>query len=172
MVLKAIFLWLKKTSTLVFLTLLFFLFNVLLNYFLPSEYALDLKFAYSVDQAYQSLGNLSLSERNTYKFGIIALDFPYMLVYGLLSIGLLRILWKSSKVAILPLGIFLMDFFENILIIGILIDFPERHQVFATLASIFTTSKWMLVGLLAIFLLVGLINHYRIYPNVVRSENS
>jgi hypothetical protein len=155
MVSNAIFSLLRKRPILILLTFLFLLFNVLLNYFLSSEYALDLKFAYSVDQAYESISNLSKPDRELYKFGILALDFPYMIVYGLLGSGLSYCLWRNKKIVLIPIAIVFFDLLENILIINILNNFPEEKPLIAIMASTVTTFKWITVGLLFLSFLIG-----------------
>lgn len=157
---KAIFLSLSRRSVLILLTLLFLIFNFLLNYFLPSEYALDLKFAYTVEQAYNAIGSLSKPDRDLYRIGILALDFPYMFVYGMLASGLLYLIWKNPKVLFIPLGIVLFDLIENILIIQILDSYPVEKPIMVTWASIITTCKWLTVGLLALFLIGGVVKFY------------
>lgn len=155
MVSNAFFSSIVKRHVLILLAFLFVLFNFLLNYFLPSEYALDLKFAYSVDQAYYAISNLSKPDREIYRFGIFALDFPYMLVYGLLASGLLFCLWRNKIFVLIPLFIVFFDLLENILIIIILNNYPIEKPALAVMASFATTSKWLFVGLLLLSFLIG-----------------
>ena len=161
MVSKAIFSSLERRPILITLTILFFGFNFLLKHFISAEYALDLKFAYSVDQAYQAIGSLSKSELNMYQFGIWALDFPYMVVYGLLATGLLYKLWRNKKLVFVPLFIVLFDGLENILISQLLENFPQRHEDLAIFASVFTTFKWVSAVFLIILLLLGITKFYK-----------
>ncbi len=155
MISNTIFSALGKRPILILLGCLFLWFNVLLNYFLPSEYALDLKFAYTVDQAYAAISNLSKPDRDTYKFGIWALDFPYMIVYGLLASGLTFYLWKKKSIVLIPLSIMFFDLIENILIVSILNNYPTEKPVLAIMASFATTSKWLMVGVLVLCCLIG-----------------
>ncbi len=155
MVSNSFFSSLVKRHILILLAVLFLLFNFLLNYFLPSENALDLKFAYSVDQAYFAISNLSKPDREIYRLGIWALDFPYMIVYGLLASGLLFYLWRNKVIVLIPLFIVFFDLIENILIISILNNYPIEKPVLAIMASITTTSKWIFVGLLLLSILIG-----------------
>lgn len=155
MISNSIFSSLGKRLVLILLTCLFFLFNILLNHFLSSEYALDLKFAYSVDQAYSAISNLSKPDRDLYKFGILVLDFPYMIVYGLLASGLTYCLWRNRKIVLIPISIVFFDLIENVLIISILNNYPTKKPVLAFMASIVTTCKWMTVGLLFLSFLIG-----------------
>ncbi|MDI1322999.1 MAG: hypothetical protein PSV36_09630 [Algoriphagus sp.] len=142
------------------LTCLLFLFNFLLSSQLPADQALDLRFAYSVQEAYDAIGMLDFETREIYRYGIWALDLPYMIIYGLLFSGLLFKIWKTQKVLILPLGVVLMDFFENLMVLRILKLFPMEDQLIASLASLFTTTKWLLVGLMILTILYGLVHNF------------
>lgn len=142
------------------LTCLLFLFNFLLSSQLPADKVLDLRFAYSVQEAYDSIGMLDLETRKIYRLGIWALDLPYMVIYGLLFSGLLFKIWKTQKVLILPLGVVLMDLFENLMVLRILKLFPLENQVLAILASFFTTCKWLLAGLMVLTILYGLFHDF------------
>lgn len=142
------------------LTCLLFLFLFLLSSLLPADKVLDLRFAYSVQEAYEIIGMLDLETRKIYRFGIWALDLPYMFIYGLLFSGLLYKIWNTPKVLVLPLGIVLMDFFENLMVLRILKIYPLENHLLATLASLFTTSKWLLVGLMVLTILFGLMNNF------------
>lgn len=142
------------------LTCLLFLFFFLLSSLLPADKVLDLRFAYSVQEAYELIGMLDLETRKIYRFGIWALDLPYMFIYGLLFSGLLHKIWKNQKVLIIPLGVVLMDLFENLMVLRILKIYPLENQALATLASLFTTCKWLLVGLMILTILFGLLHNF------------
>lgn len=145
---------------LIILTCLLVLFNILLSSLLPADHALDLKFAYSVQEAYEAIGMLDLETRKIYRLGIWALDLPYMIIYGLLFSGILYKIWKKKIVMIIPFGVFLMDLFENFMVLRILKLYPLENEIIASLASFFTTSKWLLVGLMISMILFGLIHKF------------
>lgn len=153
---NSVYSFLSKWKNLLLLFCLFILANVLLGQFMPKDHALDLMFAYSPDEAYASLDQLSAEQRRLYSFGLWALDMPYLLIYGLFFSGILIKLWGRRGFVWIPISIMIMDFFENILALNILYFLPERHDSLAFLASIFTTSKWILVGVLAIAVILGL----------------
>lgn len=153
------------------LTCLLFLFNFLLNANLPADQALDLRFAYSVQEAHDAIGMLDLETRKIYRLGIWALDLPYMIIYGLLFSGLLFKIWKTQKILILPAGVVLMDFFENLMVLRILKTYPLENKVLATLASFFTTCKWLLVGLMVLTLLYGLFHYFFIRKVPTKSHS-
>lgn len=145
---------------LIILTCLLVLFNILLSSLLPADQALDLKFAYSVQEAYEAIGMLDLETRKIYRLGIWALDLPYMIIYGLLFSGILFKIWRKKKVMFIPLGVVLMDLFENLMVLRILKLYPLENEVLATMASFFTTGKWLLVGLMVLMILFGLIHKF------------
>jgi len=153
----SLFLFLNKWKNLVLLFFLFLLANFLLSKFMPREHALDLKFAYSVDQAYLALKQLTTQEQNQYKFGISVLDMPYLIIYGLFFSGILLKLWKNKWIVLIPVSISLMDFFENLLVIGVINLLPDKSPMLVTFASLFTTSKWILIGVLVVAILAGFI---------------
>jgi hypothetical protein len=153
---NSVYAFLSKWKNLLLLFCLFILANVLLGRFMPKDHALDLMFAYSADEAYASLEQLNAEQQKLYSFGLLALDMPYLFIYGLLFSGILMKLWKKKFTTWIPVSIMIMDFFENILILNILHLLPERHDGLATLTSIFTTFKWILIGVLAISVIAGL----------------
>ncbi|RIW13146.1 hypothetical protein D0X99_17190 [Algoriphagus lacus] len=155
---KKLFQFLSKGKNLLLLAGLFLLFNYLLSHFLSKENALDLKFAYSVEEAYLALGNLDLDHRNVYSLGLWLLDTPYMIVYCLLFSGILLKLWGNRKVVFLPVLILTIDFFENLTVLKMLKIFPKENEFLALLSSFFTTSKWIMVAVLIFMILFGLLN--------------
>ncbi|WP_026969876.1 hypothetical protein [Algoriphagus terrigena] len=156
---KQFFQSLSKPGSLCLLAGLFLLFNFLLSSTMPKEHALDLMFAYSADDAYGALAKMDLSQRETYRIGIWALDMPYMAVYFLLFSGLLIRLLKNTKVAWLPFGVLVMDLFENLSVLKILALYPVQNMSMASVASLFTTSKWVLVVVLLVVLVFGLLSN-------------
>lgn len=153
---KSLFLFLSKWKNLLILFGLFLLANFLLGKFMPKEYALDLKFAYTVEEAYAAMSQLTIEEQQRYKFGILALDMPYLVIYGLFFSGILMKLWKRNWIILIPVTIMVMDFLENLMVIQILNLFPDQSLILATLASIFTTSKWVTIGVLGGSTILGL----------------
>lgn len=154
---RPLFVFLSKWKNLLVLFSLFLLANFFLSQFMPKEQALDLKFAYTVDDAYQALNELDQEERARYEFGILAFDMPYLLIYGLLFSGILLKLFKNNWIVLLPFSIMVMDFFENLFVLRILQLFPIQNEKHATFASIFTSCKWVLIGILVVLSLVGLV---------------
>ena len=152
-----LFQFISKWTSIVVLFCLFVLFNILLGAFLPKEYALDLMFAYSPKDAHTALGHLDMSQQANYAVGIWALDMPYIGVYFLFFSGLLIKVWKYNKVVLLPAAIAVADLFENLSVLRILALFPHESEILAVIASFFTTSKWVLIGILAVSMVVGVL---------------
>lgn len=153
----------KKLDNPVNLLVLFVLFislYLLLNYFIPRDLALDLQFAYSANEAYESLKTMGAEVRERYLVVIWILDTAYMLVYLLLFSGLIVRCLKSRSLAVFPLAIFILDLFENITVTLLLLKFPEESQTFGYMASFFTTTKWLAVGFFSVIFLSSLVRCY------------
>lgn len=125
---------------------------------MPKDYALDLMFAYTPEEAFMALSHLDLEQRKLYRFGIWALDMPYMIIYCFLFSGFLLKIYNNKKMVLLPATIMLMDFFENITVLRMLKLFPIQDNSLALIASSFTTLKWVLVGMLVGLIVYGLIS--------------
>lgn len=124
---------------------------------MPKDHALDLKFAYSAQEAYDSILQLDESELSRYKVGILGLDMPYIVFYGLFFSGVLLKLWKSQWTILIPMTIMVMDFFENLMVLQILNHLPEQRLSLGSMASFFTTGKWIFVSILGLSILLGLV---------------
>lgn len=147
----------SKPVSIFVLAILLILFNGLLMLTMPKEFDLDLKFAYSVSDAFIALDSMGTNMRQFYRVGIWLLDFPYMLVYTLFFSGVIYRLWGESKMLLLPLVIGFFDLLENVMVLYLLNTFPDIPRVVANLASFFTTSKWIFVLFMMASVLGGLI---------------
>lgn len=157
---NTLFEFLSNKKTLTVLLIHFVILNFSLTYFMPKDQALDLKFAYSTEEAYLLLGQLNHSQREFYCFGMWALDLPYMIVYTLFFSGIIYRLWNKKRVAWIAALILVADFLENLFIFQILKNYPSHLSDTVMFASIFTTSKWILVGVVLVAIAVGLLNRY------------
>ena len=146
---------LSNWKTLLVLFALVLLVNFLLGQFMSKEHALDLKFAYSAQEAYDSILQLDESGLSRYKVGILALDMPYIIIYGLFFTGVLLKLWNSRWLILIPIAIMVLDFLENITVLRMLDNLPEQHLNLGSLASIFTTGKWIVASILGLSILFG-----------------
>lgn len=149
---------LTKGKNILLLACLFLIFNLLLNHFMPKDHALDLKFAYSVEEAYLALGSLDLEARKIYRTGIWLFDMPYMVVYSLLFSGILLKLWGTKRLVLLPFLVLLMDFLENLMILRMLRIFPRGDDYLAGFSSLFSTCKWLLIAVMLITVCLGVKN--------------
>ena len=123
---------------------------------------LDLKFFYTAQDAYAFLTQYGEEGRELYKHFLSA-DFVFAFCYGLgfsmLFTRLLRALHGSEsgwmKFNLLPLGVALADYSENIFILLMLNQYPENLQIIGMLAGISTLIKQLLTYCSLIFLLIG-----------------
>jgi len=157
---NSLFEYLSNKKVLSVLLFLFIILNFSLTYFMPKDQALDLKFAYSVDEAYLSLGQLNHAQREFYSFGAWALDVPYMVVYSMFFSGILFRLWSKKRIAWFAFFILVADFIENLFILQILKNYPRHLSETVVFASFFTTIKWILVALVLAAIVGGILNRY------------
>lgn len=139
------------------LAILLILFNGLLMLSIPKEFALDLKFAYSVSDVFLALDSMGGQARDLYRMGIWFLDFPYMAVYSLFFTGTLYRLWGLGRVLFLPFVIGFFDLLENLSVLALLESYPTVPWGLAVSASAFTTLKWVFVIFMMASVLGGLI---------------
>ncbi len=137
-----------KTSIIILFIVFFLLFNlgfiVIFNQL--DAGILDGQLFYTADKAYQVIGSYGHTGRETYIRGTLALDFIYPLVY---SVMLSLLLFKATKDQILsslPFVILLLDYFENITLLTVVFNFPERIDSVATIAGFITLLKWFMVA--------------------------
>lgn len=149
--------YIGKKSVLLILFFATILFNFLLSYFMPKDYALDLKFAYTYWEAFQSISAMDLEARSLYKIGIWVLDFPYLMIYSGFLVGILLRLYGKQPLIYIPFLIGTVDLLENIMETAILDTFPYSNHYLVLFASFFTTCKWILVAGVALSIIVGVV---------------
>ncbi|WP_297335290.1 hypothetical protein [Algoriphagus sp.] len=147
----------SQPVTIFTLAILLILFNGLLMLSMPKEYALDLKFAYTVSETIFALESMGAQSRIFYRIGIWILDFPYMVVYMLFFTGVIFKLWGNNKFLLVPLLIGFFDLLENFCVLALLDSFPDISPILAKTASVFTTIKWIFVLFLMGAMVTGLI---------------
>lgn len=145
---KKVFKFLSRGKILVVLLLLMLAFNLLLSFFMPKEHALDLKFAYSYDEAWAALSAMDQETKKQYRLSIWLLDFPYLLVYGSFFLGILGRLWGYRTIIFVPLMVASFDLFENLAVLRLLKIFPEISYSLTVSASVFTSLKWIMIVLM------------------------
>jgi hypothetical protein len=120
---------------------------------------------YSVERAYEILGALGENGRAFNMKYIVPLDFPFPLTYGLFYFITLTLIMKNiQKNAKRPwligtVGLFaaLFDWLENIMIVILLQNYPERLEGIAKMASIFTQLKSLFITASMLLIIIGLV---------------
>ncbi len=123
---------------------------------------LDLHLYYSPDQVREHLDTLGAEGRAAYLAMATGTDLLFPVVYALalsvaLALCLRRLLAPDSRLRhlrLLPLLIVIADWGENLNLAVVLRAYPERSDTYAATASLFTSLKWGLLGLVACILLV------------------
>ena len=144
----------------VLLVILLIVSNFLLRQSMPSGLVLDLKFAYSSAEAYESLENMGEELRKDYLKCLLIFDIPYMLIYTSLFIQLFNLYWMGSKIRFLCFGPIVFDFFENATIYTMIQIFPAHSPLFGFGASFFTSVKWVAVAIVVGLILLGLFKRF------------
>lgn len=122
---------------------------------------LDLHFSYSPDQVYEHLAALGAKGRGAYTRMLLTSDLAFPVIYSMaLSIALMLVLRKllplaSTYLCLFPFMIVITDWFENLSLVMVTREFPERADVIASFASSFTSLKWALIVLTVLILLTS-----------------
>lgn len=124
---------------------------------------LDLYLSYSPDQAYEYLSGLGAKGRIAYAKMELTTDLLFSLVYSLaLTVALVvtarRVLLPVSRFRYLrffPLLIVIADWGENLSLTVVIQAFPDRLDVIAMVASLFTSLKWAFLVLTVMMLFIA-----------------
>lgn len=119
---------------------------------------LDTIFNYSQEQAYQHLAAYTEQGRAVYLFSVLFLDTLFPLAYGIFLALLLAFLLEKTSfriITLLPLLLILVDYIENSHIALLLINYPEQMPQVAYTGSLFTSAKWILIGILLLSVSLG-----------------
>ena len=114
---------------------------------------LDLHFSYSPDRVYEHLTMLGPDGRTAYTGWALTSDLAFPVIYSLtLSVALMLVLRELSLPAsrlryrsLLPFLTVILDWCENLSLVWATYVFPERVDSIASLASSFTSLKWILI---------------------------
>ncbi len=121
----------------------------------------DAKSHYSPEELYAFLGGIGESGRRLYAWTQVTLDVIYPVVYCLLFAVLLVVLYRWEKLrclVLLPLLTGLFDLLENFTTAYLAATFkPERNDVLASVAPIFSTGKWWGVTICLVMILIGVV---------------
>lgn len=113
-------------------------------------------FGYSFNVLFELLKNYGENGRAIY-LGFQSKDFVYPLVYSTLLAGLLL---RSKLPKVLSFWIFIpwvaaiFDYAENLIIRNQVLNFPDLNADWVSMASVFTVSKWSLVFISGLFIIV------------------
>ncbi len=114
---------------------------------------LDLEFAFSPQKAYESVESYGETGRKLYAISALTIDIAYPIIYSTFFAFLILYLLnkaylyntKLKKIALLPFGAAIADFFENSGIATMLLAYPARSDTVALFTSLANTLKWALV---------------------------
>lgn len=126
---------------------------------------LDSRFCYSPENAYKVIDLKSEKFRKKYILNALTLDiiFPitYSLLFGIILTNLLKnfvstdSLWYSSR--FIPFMGGVSDVLENICISFLIIQYPMKYPIIATISSQFTSIKWIIfISSLASIIILGI----------------
>jgi hypothetical protein len=115
---------------------------------------IDLLFNYSCDQVYQMLKSYNGEGREFYAIIELTADMVYPVIYSLFLSLLIIFLFKRLyihervvKIAFLmPIITLAADFFENICITFMLLNYPYKLNTIAEAANIFTMIRWVFLA--------------------------
>ncbi len=148
----------SKTTYIIFLLVLFLIFNLFLFPTLMIQgNPLDLKFFYTGQEAYAFIEGYGEAGRNQYLTALLYLDFAYPIIYSLLFSFILFRLFKDFKIAQLPFLVLLADYLENLGTILMLSFYPEKLFMIGNISGMFTTLKWDLLIFIFGMLVFGVI---------------
>ena len=128
---------------------------------------LDLLFSYSLQTVQAHILALSSEQRATLAFQSLVFDTAYPVIYTALFIVTIMMLTRAlvgplSKpsqaprivwLALIPLAAMGFDLCENIHIRSMLASFPELSQAVVARASLFTSLKWIAVGVNSVIII-------------------
>ena len=152
--------------------LLIVLFNAFLLPFLPEliwgfkmpiSKILDLKFSYTLDVCYNLFDEIGANGRNSYQLSELFIDTPYAIVYSFtyaISIYLLlkaNDLVKFKILIVTPILIGIFDILENLGIVTMLMNFPEKLVQIAQLTSAATSLKWLFAMITFLIILLNIL---------------
>ncbi|NQY86741.1 MAG: hypothetical protein HRT51_03170 [Colwellia sp.] len=157
-------------KTLVVFAIGYIIFPVyLLPQILPEGRPLDLHLYYSAEDAYNLIKSYGEYNRARYIVGSLTIDIIYPLYYATFLGLILRFFiekideqhGKWQYFSLSPYIIMLIDFCENLTVITLLSIFPQRNEYLAELASVLTSTKWLLFFMVSILLVYFPVKYYR-----------
>lgn len=125
---------------------------------------LDLQWHYTPEQVALILKHYTPEVREAAAGFTATADFLYPFVYTFFLVVLLALLYRRHLkehpswcyVALMPFGVMLFDFAENVCILYILRNYPDYPQSLAFISGWFTSFKWFSLFLVLALILSGL----------------
>jgi hypothetical protein len=111
----------------------------------PANIPLDLQFSYSPEKAYELLAQFSSEDLKLYRIMELTADIIYPIIYGVFFSLILFKLSKNIIFASIPLLAILADIIENTGIVILISSLPNQLSAIASITSIFTSLKWILI---------------------------
>lgn len=126
---------------------------------------IDMEPGYTVDKAYNILESQGAEGRAYYLKRIIPMDFifplTYMLFYASALLYLQKLFHPQNTIVqyavIVPLLAAVCDYSENLAIIRMLLNYPQRLVMTARIANFFTVSKLLFIGISVVSIIMILI---------------
>jgi hypothetical protein len=155
---------LASGRNLLILLLLFLLANlVAIPFFYPKFQTLDTLTSYTPEKAYNLISSYGDQGRQSYVMIELTLDLIYPLISALLFSSAIIYAFRhgfpdfawTGQLALIPFGVMLADYFENVCIIFMLLIYPQKMPIVAGISNVFTVTKLALSPFELIFL-VGL----------------
>jgi len=157
-------------------SLAFFLVYISFNaYFLPKGFKsdvpiadrnlpiIDLQMTYNPENVKSIVSMYSGKAKEAYILNSAIVDTIYPMAYVCFFGILLSLVFYKWKIRpwflwlnVLPVGILIFDYLENIMIISMLKTYPANIDTLAMCCSFFTMVKWSLAGVVILLLLTGI----------------
>lgn len=126
---------------------------------------IDLQFAPKPAELYVMVEAYGDEGRKIYALFELTADVLYPIIYATFLAIVLTMLSRclygiESRVTILnllPYGIVIMDYLENIGIVTLLMSYPEQYELVARVTGFFNAAKWSLVALTFAIIMIGLV---------------
>jgi hypothetical protein len=125
----------------------------------------DMSFYYSEDDLYQMAEAYGQSGREAYIRARFTFDLIWPLVYTLFLTTVISWVYQKAfppdspwqRMNLVPVFGILFDYLENISTSLVMMQYPDRLPLVATLASVFTMGKWILIGGSFVLLILGVV---------------
>jgi len=125
----------------------------------------DSMFAHTPAQVYAVISDYGEQGRQHHALTELTADLLYPILYSLLLGLLVTLIFRRAfasisfmqKLWLLPFVAAVTDYGENATVVTLLLPYPQKLTGVAWAGSLFTTAKWVLVGVSFILIVVGLI---------------